>query len=45
MFGEIHDLAHELPEFQQRIQELKTTNSHFAKLLEEHDAVDRHILR
>jgi uncharacterized protein YdcH (DUF465 family) len=45
MFGEIHDLAHELPEFQQRIQELKSTNSHFATLMEEHDEIDRHILR
>lgn len=45
MLGEQHDLVHELPGFENRIQALKASNSHFAKLLEEHDAIDQHILR
>ena len=45
MLGEQHDLVHELPGFENRIQALKLSDSHFARLLEEHDSVDQHILR
>lgn len=45
MFGEHHDLVHELPEYRDKIHEMKTSNSHFAKLFEEYDAVDHEIRR
>lgn len=32
MLGEKHDLVHELPEYKDRIHELKTSNRHFANL-------------
>lgn len=45
MFGEHHDLVHELPEYRDKIHEMKTSNSHFAKLFEEYDEVDHEIRR
>lgn len=45
MLGEKHDLAHELPEFKERIHELKTSNRHFAKLFEEYDEIDHQVRR
>lgn len=37
MFGESHNLADELPEFKEKISQLKTENAHFAKLFGEYD--------
>ena len=34
---EHHDLAHEFPEFKERIHELKMNDAHFKKLFEEYD--------
>lgn len=45
MLGEKHDLIHELPEFKERIHELKTSNRHFAKLFDEYDELDHQIRR
>ena len=45
MLGEHHDLVHELPEFRDKIHEMKTSNAHFSKLFEEYDAVDHEIRR
>lgn len=45
MLGEKHDLAHELPEFKERIHELKISNRHFAKLFDEYDELDHQIRR
>jgi uncharacterized protein YdcH (DUF465 family) len=45
MFGEKHDLVHELPEHKERIHELKTTNAHFARLFNEYHEVDHEIHR
>lgn len=45
MFGEHHDLVHELPEYKDKIHEMKTSNAHFAKLFEEYDEVDHEIRR
>lgn len=42
---EYHELAKEFPEFEEKINELKTTNSHFAQLFEEYHLTDREILR
>ena len=44
MFGEKHDLIHELPEHQERIHEHKISNEHFTTLFEEYHAVDHQIL-
>lgn len=45
MFGEKHDLVHELPEHKERIHKLKMTDTHFEKLLDEYHALDNQILR
>ena len=45
MFGEKHDLIHELPEYKDRIHELKTHNAHFAKLFDEYHDLDHEIRR
>lgn len=45
MFGEDHDLPHELPEHVLRIHELKSRNARFAKLFDEYHSVDREIRR
>jgi len=36
---EHHDLAHEFPEFKQRIHDLKVEDAHFRKLFNEYDEV------
>lgn len=45
MQGEQHDLIHELPEYKDKIHELKTTNKHFAKLFDEYHEVNKQVLR
>lgn len=40
-----HDLAHEFPEFKQRIHELKLTSPEFNQLYAEYQAVDKEIYR
>ncbi len=44
MLGEKHDLVHELPEYKERIHELKMNNHHFSKLFNEYDELD-HLVR
>jgi uncharacterized protein YdcH (DUF465 family) len=44
MLGEKHDLLHELPEYKERIHELKISNHHFAKLFNEYGELD-HLVR
>ena len=43
MFGEKHDLIHELPEFKDRIHELKSNDTRFAKLYDEYHELDNQI--
>ena len=43
MFGEKHDLIHELPEFKDRIHELKLNDTRFAKLYDEYHDLDNQI--
>jgi len=46
MLGEKHDLVHELPEYKDRIHELKMNDPRFAKLYDEYHELDdevRHI--
>ncbi len=45
MFGENHDLFHEFPEYEDRIQELKTSDSRFARLYEEYHKVNDEVWR
>ena len=45
MFGEHHDLLHELPEYKDKIHELKVGNAHFAKLFDEYHEVDHEVRR
>ncbi len=45
MYGEHHDLRHDLPEHEDAIHALKISNAHFAKLFDEYHEVDREIRR
>jgi len=45
MYGENHDLIHELPEFSDKIHELKTSNAHFARLFDEYHNTDKEVRR
>ncbi|WP_282609808.1 YdcH family protein [Pelagibius sp. Alg239-R121] len=45
MYGEHHDLRHDLPEHADAIHELKIADQHFARLFEEYHLVDREIRR
>jgi len=40
-----HDLVHELPEFKDKIHQLKLGNSHFSKLFDEYHEVNSEVLR
>jgi uncharacterized protein YdcH (DUF465 family) len=45
MFGEKHDLVHELPEHKDRIHELKVSSERFKKLFDEYHDLDHEVLR
>lgn len=45
MQGEHHDLVHELPEYRDKIHELKISDKHFAKLFDEYHEVDHEVRR
>lgn len=45
MLGEKHDLIHELPEFKEKIHELKISDLHFARLFEQYHDLDHEIRR
>jgi len=45
MQGEKHDLVHELPEYRERIHELKTQDNHFARLYDEYHEVEHEVRR
>lgn len=45
MIGEHHDLLHELPEYKDKIHELKVSNAHFAKLFDKYHEVDHEVRR
>lgn len=42
---EKHDLIHELPEYREKIHEMKMNNAHFAKLFEKYHEVDHEVHR
>lgn len=43
MFGEKHDLAHEFPEYKERIRDLKMQDEHFARLFDQYHELDDHV--
>ncbi len=45
MFGEHHDLAHELPDQQALIARLRAVDEEFNRLMQAYDALDEEILR
>ncbi len=45
MFGEHHDLIHELPEYRDKIHQLKLSDPHFAKLFDEYHELDHEVHR
>ena len=45
MLGDNHDLFHELPEYTDRINRLKATNEHFARLFDEYHQVNSEVER
>lgn len=45
MFGERHDLHHDLPEFEEEIRELKMKSKHFARFFNEYDELSHEIIR
>ena len=45
MLNEKHDLVHELPEFRDRIHELKMSNNHFSRLFDKYHEIDHEVHR
>ncbi len=45
MYGEHHDLRHDLPEHADSIHHLKVSDNRFAKLFDEYHDVDREVRR
>ena len=45
MFGEIHDLPHEFPQYSGLIEELRERNPVFDALYKEYNALDEEILK
>lgn len=45
MFNEPHDLAHEFPEYKDKMHELKMRDAHFARLFDEYHEINKQVLR
>jgi uncharacterized protein YdcH (DUF465 family) len=45
MYGEHHTLVNELPEYSDKIHELKISNAHFARLFDEYHDADKEVRR
>jgi uncharacterized protein YdcH (DUF465 family) len=45
MLEDIHDLIHELPEYRERIQKLRTDNPQFERLHDQYNELDQQILK
>lgn len=43
MLGEKHDLIHELPEYRERIHQLKTSDEHFARLFDAYHEIEHEV--
>lgn len=44
-FVDHHSLAKDLPEYRDAIHDMKMNNAHFSRLLEQYEALDKHIVR
>lgn len=40
MFGEMHDVLHEFPELEGKIDEMRASNAAFAELMDDYDELD-----
>jgi uncharacterized protein YdcH (DUF465 family) len=45
MHNEQHELAHDFPEYKERIHTLKTSNAHFRQMFDEYHELDRQVHR
>ncbi len=45
MLGEKHNLVNELPEYKDRIHDLKMSNKHFANQFDKYHDIDEQVLR
>ena len=45
MLQDIHDLIHELPEYEERIHKLRTEDPRFARLHDQYNELDQQILK
>jgi len=45
MLGEKHNLVNELPEYKDRIHDLKMSNKHFANQFDKYHEIDQQVLR
>jgi uncharacterized protein YdcH (DUF465 family) len=43
MLGESHDLLHEFPELEGTIEEMRSSNEEFSRLMGEYDALDSRV--
>jgi uncharacterized protein len=43
MLGEPHDLLHEFPELEGKIEEMRSTNPDFSHLMNDYDALDARV--
>lgn len=43
MLGESHDLRHEFPDLEAKIQSLRDANAEFAKLMDSYDGIDARV--
>lgn len=43
MLGEKHDLVHEFPELEAKIEDMRESNASFAELMDEYDELDARV--
>ncbi len=43
MLGEKHDLIHEFPEFEAKIEDMRASNEPFAALMDQYDGIDARV--
>ena len=45
MYGQNHEIHHEIPQYAQRIDELIAADEHFAKLVKKYNELNRQVIR
>ena len=43
MLGEMHDIVHEFPNLEEKINDLHDSNPEFSQMMDEHDKLDQEI--